>query len=183
MGRFVNGQRRRSWEYWRLLPTTDELMIRRIRWYQSWARYPEAHQQVRASFSGSMGNNDTLSDTWDLSPQANPWALQLLEDLKFAYNNCEGFSEMAPQDYSLFKLFYLQDYRDWAFLDFSVMRSKVYSASFAPRGFHLRLLRSPRRRRRRPRRATTCATWCSTRAPSAMQRLTTCIQLSLNFVY
>eukprot|EP00959_Pyramimonas_sp_CCMP1952_P132832 2776953-Pyramimonas_sp.AAC.1 len=36
----------RVWHYWQILPISDELRLRRLRWYQSWIRFPSAHRQV-----------------------------------------------------------------------------------------------------------------------------------------
>eukprot|EP00959_Pyramimonas_sp_CCMP1952_P371394 7777314-Pyramimonas_sp.AAC.1 len=45
---------RELWAHWRMLPTSDELRLRRVRWYQSWAKCPSRHRQVRACVSGPL---------------------------------------------------------------------------------------------------------------------------------
>eukprot|EP00959_Pyramimonas_sp_CCMP1952_P224754 4699746-Pyramimonas_sp.AAC.1 len=39
----------RVWAHWGILPGAQELRARRLRWHQSWYKYPEAHKQARAS--------------------------------------------------------------------------------------------------------------------------------------
>ena len=62
--------------YWRIAPTKVELQIQRIRWYQDWAMYPDAHCQILCAVFGRMRaeHANTIDDTGVLSPTANPWA-------------------------------------------------------------------------------------------------------------
>eukprot|EP00959_Pyramimonas_sp_CCMP1952_P321491 6727374-Pyramimonas_sp.AAC.1 len=83
-----------------------------------------------------MGSFDTIDSDWNLTPKANPWAQQVLEDLSFAHDHCEDFYMLVPSGYPLLKLLYIDEFRDWAYLDFTVLRAAAYSKQFAPPEHH-----------------------------------------------
>jgi len=78
------------WKYWRLLPPCQELVVRRLRWYQAIAREPEQNEQWLAVMFGlpkvciDADIPNTLNDDGEVekSPDTNPWAVRLAEDLE-----------------------------------------------------------------------------------------------------
>ena len=96
------------WAFLRLLPSKDELFIRRIKWYQSMARTPSLHSVWFACIFGtfSFESQPTIDDTGNISSTANPWAQQFHHDIHRLAEIEEGdqlLSFMAGQPLRLFQ--------------------------------------------------------------------------------
>lgn len=121
------------WAFLRLLPSKDELFIRRIKWYQSMARTPSLHSVWFACIFGtfSFESQPTIDDTGNISSTANPWAQQFHRDIHTLAEIEEGdqlLSFMAGQSLRLF-----QDLReDFIRLDVNIFRAIPFSVSIPP---------------------------------------------------
>lgn len=122
-----------AWAFLRLLPSKDELFIRRIKWYQSMARTPSLHSVWFACIFGtfSFESQPTIDDTGNISSTANPWAQQFHRDIHRLAEIEEGdqlLSFMAGQPLRLF-----QDLRDdFIRLDVNIFRAIPFSVSIPP---------------------------------------------------
>ena len=70
---------------WVLLQTCDELQVRRVRWYQSWARYPKDHHAVVTAVLGTCKAEDIvgvqrLTSEGNVCLSSTPMARQMADD-------------------------------------------------------------------------------------------------------
>ncbi|CAK0911273.1 unnamed protein product, partial [Prorocentrum cordatum] len=72
---------------WKINRASDELRIRRLKWYQKWAAFPEAHSQVTAAVFGStpldLRHGTPRLEEGRISTYSTPWAYQYLQDLQY----------------------------------------------------------------------------------------------------
>eukprot|EP00959_Pyramimonas_sp_CCMP1952_P084667 1770814-Pyramimonas_sp.AAC.1 len=64
-------------EYWGLATCKQELLARRLPWYQSWATFQDVHVQVQCALFGEMvfeGDNAWPCNATGLTGFATPWA-------------------------------------------------------------------------------------------------------------
>eukprot|EP00959_Pyramimonas_sp_CCMP1952_P254245 5311301-Pyramimonas_sp.AAC.1 len=56
----IENEHIRSWStgellgYWKLAPADIEMLVRRLRWYQGWAKRPEQHSQELGALCGHL---------------------------------------------------------------------------------------------------------------------------------
>ena len=126
------------WSHWKLVPSQYDLLIRRIRRYQAWARRPQHHTQILSAFFGKMKiepHPTTLGD--QLCEGANPWAHRFLEDLKcFAEHDDAAASLLDIVGDSVLMIFTDEQCReDFLILDPTIIRAKLTSACIPPPGW------------------------------------------------
>ena len=83
--------------FWRLAPSDLTLSSRRIRMFQTWSKEPLHHKQILAAYFGQLPEEplptiDTL--TGSLTSYANPWAKQLLADLRLLSEASDAMADL-----------------------------------------------------------------------------------------
>ena len=71
---------------WSLLQAVEELQVRRVRWYQSWARHPKDHHAVVTAVLGTCKAEETvgvqrLTRQGNVCQTSTPMARQMADDL------------------------------------------------------------------------------------------------------
>ena len=115
------------------------LRLRRLKWYQQWARYPKDHGAVLAAVLGTTqgerkkGITRLQEDKWICDERSTPMALQLREDLEMLSEVCADMTAWYTQRTSDLDMFTpgTDDWRQWTSLDTSVLRSFLGSQPLA----------------------------------------------------
>ena len=124
------------WRFLQLAPTSIELRVRRLRFWQSVARNPGLHVALLAAVFGQC-EFETLP-TVDLhgrvSRNANPWALQFKSDVE-SLAECDDGKDLVEQLAGrVVRVF--SDFREaFARVDCSVLRRQFLSVAIPPPGF------------------------------------------------
>ena len=96
--------------YWKIATVYTELVVRRIRMYQSMAQYPEDSVLPMAAAFGKMkGEDPALAnpvENGQITEDATPWAKQFAEDLRYWCRAIDDIDAMfAEYDYRFFLVF------------------------------------------------------------------------------
>ena len=88
---------------WALLQAADELLqVRRVRWYQSWARYPKDHHAVVTAVLGTCGVVGVvgvrhLTSEGNVCLSSTPMARQMADDIRKMSHLSEEVGEWYAQ--------------------------------------------------------------------------------------
>ena len=75
----------------RIATVDSELQYRRVRWYQQMAMYPVEAASLMATMFGSFSwDKPVLDADGHILPEANPWAMQLGEDIEAVRRSVPG---------------------------------------------------------------------------------------------
>ena len=124
---------------WRLATSKTEARVRRLRWYQSWARNPTEHTQELAAVLGDAraekGKYKCLNEDGTLNEEgANPWARRLLEDVE-ALAALDDASDFVERLAERIKLLFADFAEEFVEIDASALRALAVTSSFAPPGY------------------------------------------------
>eukprot|EP00974_Lingulodinium_polyedra_P092164 8930890-Lingulodinium_polyedra.AAC.1 len=74
--------------FWGLASCETELGVRRLTWYQAWAKEPEQHLQEIASLFGSLKadkeRGDPALENGEVTAAASPWVRRFMADFEWA---------------------------------------------------------------------------------------------------
>ncbi|CAK0833594.1 unnamed protein product [Prorocentrum cordatum] len=122
--------------YWKLADTKTELLVRRLRWYQSWASRPWHHAQLLSTlFADLPGINAEAPCTEEgLSQSASPWATRVGADISMAVNFMEDDADVLEElGRAPWKLEADRDLaKQFLKLDFSRVRAIKHAVSVPP---------------------------------------------------
>ena len=112
-------------QFWKLCPARLDNLVRRLRWYQSWARDPQGHAQIICAVLGKMRceATETLDAEGRVAAGANPWLLQMMKDLQeFAEGDDAAADLLADIDGRPVQLFVNEESRqEFLKLDASIL--------------------------------------------------------------
>ena len=90
-GRIRSLTNEQVWKKWKLVPCRVEMLTRRLRWYQSWARRRD--NSTRQIFLAVFGVYDFEAEPTvalgHLTRTANPWAMRFTEDMEELASICD----------------------------------------------------------------------------------------------
>jgi len=128
-------------KHWGLAPCSIEAKIRRLKWYQSMARYPKDSVQVLGALLGDLKEESNLGwQTLDaegrvMTDVANPWALRFREDM-LSLATMEEAKEFVEDIGERFALVFVAEQwaEDFLKLDFGWFRKEVLNIKVPPPG-------------------------------------------------
>jgi len=129
------------WRYWKLLPPGPELTIRRLRWLQSLARFPQDNEQLLAVLFGvprvcEEEGRTTLDNEGKIimSDDTHPWAKQCATDLETIMATEEGHNMDEEWHSRDIRQLFTDDYCNEVFcrLDVNLLRSQHLTTRWAP---------------------------------------------------
>ncbi|CAE8616396.1 unnamed protein product, partial [Polarella glacialis] len=126
------------WEYLGLVPSSCELTVRRLLWYQTLARNSLLHVGVLASIFGSFDFDETPSvdEQGVIADTANPWALQFRADLRSLSCIGNGVTLLQLVGQSFLHVFFARC-EDFCRVDAAALRYVNRRASIPPPGWIL----------------------------------------------
>lgn len=125
------------WQALRLSPCSIELQIRRLSFWQQVARAPFRHVALLATIFGKFPfeRHDTLSVSGECTNTANPWAVQICEDIG-ALSVCDVVAHIPAQmDGKPVRLFTKPLCDEFVQIDCSILRKVFLSVAIPPPGF------------------------------------------------
>ena len=122
------------YRYVRLVPSKDELLVRRLRWYQQLARRPDLRTIWFACLFGSFEFEQMLTLQHDgiIHVKANPWAQQFANDILVQLSQFEdGATLVSFLENQPLRVF--TDFRhEFLRLDVSPIRQKHFTSAIPP---------------------------------------------------
>ena len=119
----------------RIVPSKLEVTIRRLQYWQAVARRADSHSAVLAAVFGTMRYDarDTVCADGSIADSANPWALQLAEDVASLLVLDTASERLWGIGHRFFSVF--TSYRhDFLQIDSSELRAAFFSAHIPPPG-------------------------------------------------
>jgi hypothetical protein len=130
---------------WRIAPCKTELLVRRHRWYQTWAKFPMDSVAPLTTVFGHV----RLEKGSGLPPgvkgyvvqldSCTPWARQFVEDLK-EFASCEQAITLFEQIGNEYLRVFSAHASWFASLDPAILRAATYTVCIPPPGRNTRLI-------------------------------------------
>ena len=114
---------------WALLQAADELQVRRVRWYQSWARYPKDHHAVGTAVLGTCKVEEIVgfqrvTSEGNVCLSSTPMARQMADDISKVSHSSEEVGPWYAQRTSDVATFTPQCWERVRFLEFLGRRNR-----------------------------------------------------------
>ena len=121
------------WQYLGLVPSSIELAIRRLRFWQSVARNVEAHSTVLATVFGTFnwGQARPIDESGRLTPESGPWAKALVDDVRLLEGHDDGYLLVRDMDERPLLLF-TKLREQFLQVDASVLKREFLSIAIPP---------------------------------------------------
>ena len=130
--------------YWAMASCMLELRVRRLKWLQKIAKYPEHHAMpLAARFSNCKGEEDDeelvcVLPKGLLGPGASPWTIQAYDDIAALREIDSGADALYGIGNAFLKVFTGRELADeFASIDVEELRRKEISCSVPPPEFHV----------------------------------------------
>ncbi|CAK0870905.1 unnamed protein product [Prorocentrum cordatum] len=78
-----------------------------------------------------LSEMEVIASSWTLVENANPLALQVLEDLAFGLEGSEELQQLLHSEHPLLKLLFDREFDERVDIDFSILRARALSRSLA----------------------------------------------------
>ena len=123
--------------YWRILPCREELRVRRLKWYQKIAAWPENNSHVLGAWFGALPfeKEAPIDEMGRVLYSSHPWTKQLAHDLDYIDCIEEGRAMLAAANGSTTAFFHEPLASDFVQIDMNKIRSLAFSVSIPPHDY------------------------------------------------